>query len=96
MSRVPASLALAFAAILFSFAAKSETVDSLKAELAAKKAYIAKLQKRIRALETQLSAQRYIADSGASRCADGRGPAGCCRRPGALPERHGTGASRSS
>ena len=54
MSRVLASLALTFAAILFSFVAKAETVNSLKAELAAKKAHIAKLQKRIRTLETAM------------------------------------------
>jgi hypothetical protein len=85
MSRVPASLALAFAAILFSFAAKSETVDSLKAELAAKKAYIAKLQKRIRALETQPSAQRYIAPIVAPPVAPMAAPPGVVAGP-ALPD----------
>ncbi len=61
MSRVPASLALALATILFSVSANAETVNSLRAELAAKKAYIAKLEKRIRALEAQPPAQRYVA-----------------------------------
>ena len=58
MSRVPAGFALAFATILFSVSANAETVENLEVELAAKDAYIAKLQKRIRALEVQSSVQR--------------------------------------
>ena len=51
MNRLAATLAMACAAALFATTANAETVDDLKRELAAKKAYIAKLERRLRDLE---------------------------------------------
>ena len=51
MNRLAASLAMACAAALFATIANAETVEDLKRELAAKKAYIAKLERRLRDLE---------------------------------------------
>jgi hypothetical protein len=51
MNRLTASLATACAVALFSTTANAETVDELKRELAAKRAYIAKLERRLRDLE---------------------------------------------
>jgi hypothetical protein len=51
MNRLTASLAIACGAALFATTANAETVDELKRELAAKKAYIAKLERRLRDLE---------------------------------------------
>jgi hypothetical protein len=51
MNRWAASLAVACWVSLFATAVNAETVDELKRELAAKKAYIAKLEQRLRDLE---------------------------------------------
>jgi hypothetical protein len=51
MSRLTASFAIACGAALFSTTANAETVEELKRELAAKKAYIAKLEQRLSDLE---------------------------------------------
>src|SRR5262245_62303460 len=51
MSRLTSSLAIACAAALFATTANAQNVDDLKRELAAKKAYIAKLERRLRDLE---------------------------------------------
>jgi hypothetical protein len=51
MNRLAASLAIGCAALLFATTANAETVEDLKRELAAKKAYIAKLERRLRDLE---------------------------------------------
>jgi hypothetical protein len=51
MSRLTPSFAIACGAALFSTTANAETVEDLKRELAAKKAYIAKLERRLRDLE---------------------------------------------
>src|SRR4029077_1158698 len=48
MKRLAASLAIACAAAMFATTANAETVEDLKRELAAKKAYIAKLEQRLR------------------------------------------------
>jgi len=51
MNRLTGSLAIACAAALFATTANAQNVDELKRELAAKKAYIAKLEQRLRDLE---------------------------------------------
>jgi hypothetical protein len=51
MNRLAASLAIACVAALFATTSNAETVEDLKRELEAKKAYIAKLEKRLRDLE---------------------------------------------
>src|SRR5262249_40129845 len=51
MNRLAASLLLACAAALFATTANAETVEDLRRDLAAKKAYIAKLERRLRDLE---------------------------------------------
>jgi uncharacterized coiled-coil protein SlyX len=58
MMRLAASLAIACGAALFATTASAETVDDLKRELAAKKAYIAKLERRLRDLEQRPRAPR--------------------------------------
>jgi hypothetical protein len=58
MNRLTASLAIACAAVLFATTGNAETVEDLKRELAAKKAYIAKLQQRLRDLEKRPAAPR--------------------------------------
>jgi hypothetical protein len=51
MNRLIASFAIAGGAALFATTANGETIEQLQHELAAKKAYIAKLEKRLRDLE---------------------------------------------
>src|SRR5262249_8252415 len=51
-------LAIACAVALFATIANAETVDELKRELVAKKAYIAKLEQRLRDLEQRPSAPK--------------------------------------
>ena len=51
MSCFAASLAIACAVAMFATTANADTVEDLKHELAAKKAYIAKLERRLRDLE---------------------------------------------
>jgi hypothetical protein len=51
MNRLTATFAIACGAALFATTANAETVEELKRELAAKKAYIAKLELRLRNLE---------------------------------------------
>src|SRR5262245_34397738 len=58
MNRLIATLAMASVAALFAPTANAETVDDLKRELAAKKAYIAKLERRLRDLEKRPPAPR--------------------------------------
>jgi len=58
MNRLAASLAIACGAALFATTANAETVDELKRELAAKKAYIAKLERRLRDLEQRSPAPK--------------------------------------
>jgi uncharacterized coiled-coil protein SlyX len=58
MNRLAASLAIGCGAALFATTANAETVDDLKRELAAKKAYIAKLERRLRDLEQRSSAPK--------------------------------------
>src|SRR5262249_18891762 len=58
MNRLTASLAIACAAALFATTANAETVEDLKRELAAKKAYIAKLERHLRDLEKGPAALR--------------------------------------
>jgi uncharacterized coiled-coil protein SlyX len=58
MNRLAASFAIACGAALFATNANAETVEQLQRELAAKKAYIAKLEQRLRALEKRPPAAR--------------------------------------
>ena len=58
MNRLAVSLAIACAAALFATTANAETVEDLKRDLAAKKAYIAKLERRLRDLEKRPAAVR--------------------------------------
>jgi hypothetical protein len=58
MNRLAASLAIACGAALFVTTANAESVDELKRELAAKKAYIAKLEQRLRNVEKRPPAPR--------------------------------------
>jgi hypothetical protein len=58
MKRLAVSLAIACAAALFATTANAETVEDLKRDLAAKKAYIAKLERRLRDLEKRPAAVR--------------------------------------
>jgi uncharacterized coiled-coil protein SlyX len=51
VSRLGASVAIVCATALVATAAQAQTVDELKRELAVKKAYISKLEKRLRELE---------------------------------------------
>ena len=53
MNRLAAAIAFGVVVILLSAAAQAQTADDLKAELAAKNAYISKLERRIRQLESQ-------------------------------------------
>ena len=53
MNRLAAAIAFGVVVILLGAAAQAQTADDLKAELAAKKAYISKLERRIRQLESQ-------------------------------------------
>jgi uncharacterized coiled-coil protein SlyX len=58
MNRLAASFAIACGAALFATTANAQTVEELKRELAAKKAYITKLEQRLRALEKRPPAPR--------------------------------------
>ena len=58
MNCFAASLAIACAAAMFATTANADTVEDLKHELAAKKAYIAKLERRLRDLEKRPAALR--------------------------------------
>jgi uncharacterized coiled-coil protein SlyX len=58
MNRLAASFAIACGAAWFATNANAETVEQLQRELAAKKAYIAKLEQRLRALEKRPPAAR--------------------------------------
>jgi uncharacterized coiled-coil protein SlyX len=58
MNRLTTSFAIACGAALFATTANAQTVDQLKRELAARKAYIAKLEQRLRDLEKRPPAPR--------------------------------------
>ena len=58
MNCFAASLAIACTAAMFATTANADTVEDLKHELAAKKAYIAKLERRLRDLEKRPAALR--------------------------------------
>jgi hypothetical protein len=60
MNRLTASFAIACGAALFSTTANAETVEELKRELAAKKAYIAKLEQRLSDLERPPAAKPTV------------------------------------
>jgi uncharacterized coiled-coil protein SlyX len=51
MTRLGVSLTIACAAVVVATTANAQTVDELKRELVARKAYISKLEKRLRDLE---------------------------------------------
>src|SRR5689334_157921 len=57
MRRLAAFTAIACATVLVVAAARANTLDELKAELAAKKADVAKLERRIRQMEGQAPAK---------------------------------------
>ena len=76
MNRLITFVAIACASVLIATTVRAQTVDSLKAELAAKKDDVAKLERRIRRMEVQSGAA-----AACSRPPNQAAASGCCSRP---------------